>query len=108
VLLAMCSSVMLVFGSMTSLGMVLPDIGRQLMADQSQLQWMANGYTLVLADPSRIGTPTEPRRRITTTSADRSPRGLPPTTTPAMTSRSSPDRLLRPWQELNSLQHDPI
>lgn len=45
----MCLSVIVVVGGMTSLTLALPDVGRHLMADQSELQWMVDGYVLVLA-----------------------------------------------------------
>ena len=49
VLLPMCLAVMLVVAVMTSLNLALPDIGRQLGATQSDLQWIVDGYALVLA-----------------------------------------------------------
>lgn len=45
----MCVAVIVVVGGMTSLNLALPDIGRQLGAGQSDLQWVVDGYTLVLA-----------------------------------------------------------
>ena len=49
VLLPMCLAVMLVVGVMTSLNLALPEIGSQLGATQADLQWIVDGYGLVLA-----------------------------------------------------------
>jgi len=49
VLVPMCLAVMLVVGGMTSLNLALPDIGLALGADQAQLQWIVDGYALLLA-----------------------------------------------------------
>src|SRR5581483_6258132 len=49
VLVPMCLAVMLVVGGMTSLNLALPDIGLGLGADQAQLQWIVDGYALLLA-----------------------------------------------------------
>ena len=49
VLVPMCLAVMLVVAVMTSLNLALPDIGRQLGATQADLQWIVDGYAVVLA-----------------------------------------------------------
>src|SRR5688500_12057879 len=49
VLLAMCLAVMVVVASMSSLNLALLGIGPELGASQSELQWMVDGYTLLLA-----------------------------------------------------------
>ena len=49
VLVPMCLAVMLVVATMTTLNLALPDIGRQLRATQADLQWIVDGYGLVLA-----------------------------------------------------------
>jgi EmrB/QacA subfamily drug resistance transporter len=49
VLVPMCLAVMMVVGGMTSLNLALPDIGLGLGADQAQLQWIVDGYALLLA-----------------------------------------------------------
>lgn len=48
-LVVSCLSVALVIGSMAALYTSLPDIAEQTGATQSQLTWVVDGYTLVLA-----------------------------------------------------------
>ncbi len=48
-LVVSCLSVALVIGSMAALYTSLPDIAAQTGATQSQLTWVVDGYTLVLA-----------------------------------------------------------
>lgn len=48
-LVVSCLSVALVIGSMAALYTSLPDVAAQIGATQSQLTWVVDGYTLVLA-----------------------------------------------------------
>ncbi len=48
-LFVLCGALALVMGSMTSLTVVLPDIGRATGASQSELTWIIDAYTVVFA-----------------------------------------------------------
>jgi EmrB/QacA subfamily drug resistance transporter len=45
----MCFAVMLVVGAMTTLNLALAQIGRDLGAEQSHLQWIVDGYAVALS-----------------------------------------------------------
>jgi MFS family permease len=45
----LCAALVLVMGSMTSLAVALPDIGRATGADQGQLTWMVDAYAVSFA-----------------------------------------------------------
>jgi EmrB/QacA subfamily drug resistance transporter len=49
VLFAMCLSLVLVVASVSALNLALPDLAVSLGADNSQLTWIADGYTVALA-----------------------------------------------------------